>query len=109
MRAACEILDCNDWKIEKVVALTGDRIQSIQRKKFGKIYRLTVYIILNFLLKINSSEFICLYSLCILIGTNKFTGEDFNGKAILWNRKYAILESNTNGIEDIKGKTTQKS
>lgn len=109
MRAACEILECNDWKIEKVVALTGDRIQSIERKKFGKIYRLTVHIILNFLLKVKSSEFICLYSLCILIGTNKFTGKDFNGKAILWNRKYAILESNTNGIEDIKGKTNHKS
>lgn len=70
MRAACEMLNCNDWKIEKIVALTGDRIQSVQRKKFGKIYRLTVHNILDSLLNNDSSKFICLYSLWILIGKN---------------------------------------
>lgn len=40
--AAFELLECIDWKVEKIVPSTGDKIQSIQRKKFGKIYRLTV-------------------------------------------------------------------
>lgn len=42
VQAAFELLECIDWKVEKIIPLTGDRIQSIQRKKFGKIYRLTV-------------------------------------------------------------------
>lgn len=42
VQEACKLLDCIDWKLEKIVTLTGDRIQSIQRKKIGKIYRLTV-------------------------------------------------------------------
>lgn len=41
-QAALELLECIDWKVEKIISSTGDRIQSIQRKKFGKIYRLTV-------------------------------------------------------------------
>ena len=42
VQAAFELLECIDWKVEKIVPSTGDKIQSIQRKKFGKIYRLTV-------------------------------------------------------------------
>lgn len=42
VQAACELLECIDWKVEKIIPSTGDKIQSIQRKKFGKIYRLTV-------------------------------------------------------------------
>lgn len=42
VQAAIELLDCIDWKLEKIIPSTGDRIQSIQRKRFGKIYRLTV-------------------------------------------------------------------
>lgn len=42
VQAALELMNCIDWKLEKIVKSTGDRIQSIQRKKFGKIYRLTV-------------------------------------------------------------------
>lgn len=42
VHAAFELLECIDWKVEKIIPSTGDRIQSIQRKKFGKIYRLTV-------------------------------------------------------------------
>lgn len=41
VQAAFELLECIDWKVEKIVSSTGDRIQSIQRKRFGKIYRLT--------------------------------------------------------------------
>ncbi|XP_055303522.1 steroidogenic acute regulatory protein-like [Sitodiplosis mosellana] len=41
VHAALELLDCIDWKVEKIITSTGDKIQSIQRKKFGKIYRLT--------------------------------------------------------------------
>lgn len=46
VQAAIELLDCIDWKLEKIISLTGDRIQSIQRKKMGKIWRLTVNICL---------------------------------------------------------------
>lgn len=42
VEAAIELLDCIDWKCEKIIPATGDRIQSIQRKRYGKIYRLTV-------------------------------------------------------------------
>lgn len=42
VHAALELLECIDWKVEKIIPSTGDRIQSIQRKRFGKIYRLTV-------------------------------------------------------------------
>lgn len=42
VQATLELMECIDWKLEKIVASTGDRIQSIQRKKIGKIYRLTV-------------------------------------------------------------------
>lgn len=42
VQAAFELLECIDWKVEKIISSTGDRIQSIQRKRFGKIYRLTV-------------------------------------------------------------------
>lgn len=42
INAAYELLECIDWKVEKIIPTTGDRIQSIQRKRFGKIYRLTV-------------------------------------------------------------------
>lgn len=42
VQATLELMDCLDWKLEKIIASTGDRIQSIQRKKIGKIYRLTV-------------------------------------------------------------------
>lgn len=42
VQAALELMECIDWKLEKIVKSTGDRIKSIQRKKFGKIYRLTV-------------------------------------------------------------------
>lgn len=45
VQAAIELLECIDWKLEKIIAATGDRIQSIQRKKMGKIYRLTVNIL----------------------------------------------------------------
>lgn len=41
VQATLELMDCIDWKLEKIVTSTGDRIQSIQRKKIGKIYRLT--------------------------------------------------------------------
>lgn len=44
VQASLELLECIDWKVEKIIASTGDRIQSIQRKRFGKIYRLTVRI-----------------------------------------------------------------
>lgn len=44
VQAAFELMECIDWKLEKIVPSTGDRIQSIQRKKIGKIYRLTVSI-----------------------------------------------------------------
>lgn len=44
VQAALELLECIDWKVEKIIPSTGDRIQSIQRKRFGKIYRLTVRI-----------------------------------------------------------------
>lgn len=42
VHAALELLECIDWKVEKIIPSTGDKIQSIQRKRFGKIYRLTV-------------------------------------------------------------------
>lgn len=42
IQASCELLECIDWKMEKIVSATGDRIQSIQRKSIGKIYRLSV-------------------------------------------------------------------
>lgn len=42
VQATLELMDCLDWKVEKIITSTGDRIQSIQRKKIGKIYRLTV-------------------------------------------------------------------
>lgn len=48
IHAAIELLTCIEWKLEKIVTTTGDRIQSIQRKKFGKIYRLTVGIMVFF-------------------------------------------------------------
>lgn len=41
VQATLELMGCLDWKLEKIVTSTGDRIQSIHRKKFGKIYRLT--------------------------------------------------------------------
>ncbi|XP_031627447.1 steroidogenic acute regulatory protein-like [Contarinia nasturtii] len=40
-QAAFELMESIDWKVEKMIASTGDRIQSTNRKKFGKIYRLT--------------------------------------------------------------------
>lgn len=69
MRFACEMLECNEWKIEKIVALTGDRIQSIQRKKFGKIYRLTVHNIFYFSLKkkFHQNLFICNFLWILII------------------------------------------
>lgn len=42
VQAALELMNSIEWKMEKIVTSTGDRIQSIQRKKIGKIYRLTV-------------------------------------------------------------------
>lgn len=45
VQAAIELMECIDWKLEKIVTSTGDRIQSIQRKKLGKIYRLTVSVV----------------------------------------------------------------
>lgn len=42
VQASIELLECIDWKMEKIITSTGDRIQSITRKRFGKIYRLTV-------------------------------------------------------------------
>lgn len=42
VKAALELMDSIEWKLEKIVTSTGDRIQSIQREEIGKIYRLTV-------------------------------------------------------------------
>lgn len=47
VQATLELMQCIDWKLEKIVTSTGDRIQSIQRKKIGKIYRLTAQINLS--------------------------------------------------------------
>lgn len=46
VQAAYELMECIDWKLEKIITSTGDRIQSIQRKKLGKIYRLTVSVVI---------------------------------------------------------------
>ncbi|XP_017837333.1 steroidogenic acute regulatory protein-like isoform X2 [Drosophila busckii] len=40
LRKAFELIECTDWKMEKVTA-KGDTIQSMQREKIGKIYKLT--------------------------------------------------------------------
>lgn len=42
IQAVLDLLKCTEWKVQKICKNTGDRIQTIQRKKFGKIYRLTV-------------------------------------------------------------------
>lgn len=47
VQAAYELMECIDWKVEKIVTSTGDKIQSIQRKKLGKIYRLTVSVVIR--------------------------------------------------------------
>lgn len=41
VRKAYELLQCTDWKVEKVTK-KGDTICSIHREKLGKIYKLTV-------------------------------------------------------------------
>lgn len=74
VQAACELLECIDWKMEKIISLTGDRIQSIQRKKFGKIYRLTVkYFCFNFFFSSNRIKIFFLQ----FLGSNEFAGKRF--------------------------------
>lgn len=41
VRKAYELLEACDWSVEKVTA-KGDTIQSTQRNKLGKVFRLTV-------------------------------------------------------------------
>lgn len=41
VRKACSLLESSDWSIEKVTG-KGDTIQSTQRDKLGKVFRLTV-------------------------------------------------------------------
>lgn len=42
IKTACELLECSGWKVEKTIATTGDKIQSLHRKDLGKVFRLTV-------------------------------------------------------------------
>lgn len=44
VRKAYHLLQAPDWKLEKVNEATGDRIQSVQRREVGKIFRLTAQI-----------------------------------------------------------------
>lgn len=41
VETAYELLQSTDWKLEKNTS-AGDKIQWIQQKPYGKIYRLTV-------------------------------------------------------------------
>lgn len=74
--AAFELLECIDWKVEKIIPATGDRIQSIQRKRFGKIYRLTVRMrreCRSFCE--DSAKFDRKYFVYQITGSNKFAGK----------------------------------
>lgn len=42
VKKACELLEASDWRIERINETSGDRIQSLNRKGIGKIFRLTV-------------------------------------------------------------------
>lgn len=53
-----DLLEATDWKIERTNEVTGDCIQSLQRKNIGKIFRLTVSVGENFLFDV--SRLICI-------------------------------------------------
>lgn len=55
VKNAYELLGATDWKIERTNEVTGDCIQSLQRKNIGKIFRLTVGA--QFKFNFNGNEF----------------------------------------------------